>query len=173
MYSKLVWLISNVVGVKAATNKREIENGHRCHNLQRDQIDIIEPYIDPHCSLMKKSDEPTNHETSARSSYSRRFATPPCDLCSDVSVAMIYAADGCTCLTNRYQRRCMQHMLKVQDTDQIEIVEDYTLRAWRLAEVLSLISSTARYDVLEIDALGPDAPDDPLGESTLVLRRSG
>ena len=54
-----------------------------------------------------------------------------------------------------------------------EIVEDYTLRAWRLAEVLSLISSTARYDVLEIDALGPDAPDDPLGESTLVLRRSG
>lgn len=54
-----------------------------------------------------------------------------------------------------------------------EIVEDYTLRAWRLAEALALVSATGRYDVLEIDALGPDAPDDPLGESTFVLRRSG
>lgn len=52
-----------------------------------------------------------------------------------------------------------------------EIVEDYTLRAWRLAEALAIVSATARYDVLEIDALGPDAPDDPLGESTFVLRR--
>lgn len=66
-------------------------------------------------------------ELLAAPSCSRRFVTPPCDLCSDVSVAMVFAPAGCTCLANVYQRRCMQHMLRVQDTDTVEVVEDYTV----------------------------------------------
>lgn len=56
-----------------------------------------------------------------------RFVTPPCDLCSDVSVAMICAPKGCTCLANLYQRRCLQHVMRLADTDDFTIVEDYTV----------------------------------------------
>lgn len=57
----------------------------------------------------------------------RNFVTPKCDLCNSVSVAMIYAKNGCTCLENKYQRRCYQHLMRVADTDCFEIVEDYTV----------------------------------------------
>jgi len=60
--------------------------------------------------------------------FVRRFVTPPCDLCSDVSVVMIRAATGCTCLANVYQRRCHQHLQRASDTlEDFEIVEDYTV----------------------------------------------
>ncbi len=58
----------------------------------------------------------------------RKFVFSPCDLCSDKAVAMIKTANGCTCLKNIYQRRCMQHIIKLEDTDNgnFKIVEDYT-----------------------------------------------
>jgi hypothetical protein len=58
----------------------------------------------------------------------RKFVTPPCDLCSDVSVVMIRAPRGCTCLANVYQRRCVQHVHRAWDAvEDFEIVEDYTV----------------------------------------------
>ncbi len=56
------------------------------------------------------------------------FVTPPCDLCSSTAVAMIYAPHGCTCLSNKYQRRCHQHLQRADDTiEEFQIVEDYTV----------------------------------------------
>jgi hypothetical protein len=58
----------------------------------------------------------------------RKFVTPNCDLCSSVSVVMIRAPRGCTCLANVYQRRCAQHLQRADDTlEEFEIVEDYTV----------------------------------------------
>jgi len=57
----------------------------------------------------------------------RPFVTPPCDLCPDTSVVMIRAEAGCTCLSNIYQRRCYQHVLRLESTDRFEVVEDYTV----------------------------------------------
>ena len=58
----------------------------------------------------------------------RRFVTPPCDLCSSVSVVMIRAEEGCTCLANIYQRRCHHHLLRADNSlEKFKIVEDYTV----------------------------------------------
>lgn len=58
----------------------------------------------------------------------REFVFSKCDLCDDRAVAVIRADQGCTCLKNTYQRRCPQHMIKLQNSDfgEYEIVEDYT-----------------------------------------------
>jgi hypothetical protein len=41
---------------------------------------------------------------------------------------MIRAEEGCTCLSNIYQRRCHQHVLRLESTlDRFEVVEDYTV----------------------------------------------
>jgi hypothetical protein len=65
------------------------------------------------------NEQPTEH---------RKFVCPPCDLCSAVSVVMIRAPQGCTCLRNVYQRRCAQHLQRAWDTmEEFEIVEDYTI----------------------------------------------
>lgn len=54
------------------------------------------------------------------------YSKASCDLCSDIAVVMIYAPNGCTCLANKYQRRCMQHLIRADDyKEEFEIVEDY------------------------------------------------
>lgn len=52
-----------------------------------------------------------------------------CLLCSDDAVVIVYAENGCTCSPNKYQPRCMQHLMRANDSNEdIEIVEDF--RIW-------------------------------------------
>lgn len=50
------------------------------------------------------------------------MVTPKCFLCSAPAAAVIFAPHGCTCHAAQTQARCVQHMLRLQDTD-----EDYTI----------------------------------------------
>lgn len=51
--------------------------------------------------------------------------------CQDPVVAVVHAPEGCTCAGNRYQPRCMQHLMRLADTDEgcFEIVEDFRIGA--------------------------------------------
>lgn len=42
--------------------------------------------------------------------------TPRCSFCSSAAAALIDAPDGCTCSDRRWQYRCVQHMLRADDT---------------------------------------------------------
>lgn len=50
-----------------------------------------------------------------------------CLLCNDTAVVVVKADHGCTCAGNIYQPRCMQHLIKLDDSDtgRFEIVEDF------------------------------------------------
>lgn len=47
--------------------------------------------------------------------------------CEDAVVAVVKCPMGCTCAGNVYQPRCMQHLMRLEDTDwgRFEIVEDF------------------------------------------------
>ena len=47
--------------------------------------------------------------------------------CKDPVVAVVHTSDGCTCAANKYQPRCMQHLMRLDDTDggRFTIVEDF------------------------------------------------
>lgn len=49
--------------------------------------------------------------------------------CDDAVVAVVHTPDGCTCAANKYQPRCMQHLMRLDDTDggEFEIVEDFRI----------------------------------------------
>ena len=49
--------------------------------------------------------------------------------CDDAVVAVVHTPNGCTCAGNKYQPRCMQHLMRLSDTDEgcFEIVEDFRI----------------------------------------------
>lgn len=49
--------------------------------------------------------------------------------CKDPVVVVVHTPDGCLCAGNKYQPRCMQHLLRLHDTNEgeYEIVEDFRM----------------------------------------------
>jgi hypothetical protein len=49
--------------------------------------------------------------------------------CTDPVVAVLHTPEGCTCALNKYQPRCMQHLMRLGDTDEgnFKIVEDFRM----------------------------------------------
>lgn len=51
-----------------------------------------------------------------------------CLLCDDEAAVIICARHGCTCSPNKYQPRCMQHLIRAIDSNEtFEVVEDFTI----------------------------------------------
>lgn len=51
-----------------------------------------------------------------------------CLLCDDEAVVVVFAQHGCTCSPNKYQPRCMQHLVRAYATNEdIMIVEDFRI----------------------------------------------
>lgn len=51
-----------------------------------------------------------------------------CLICNDEAVVIVHAPCGCTCSPNKYQPRCMHHLMRATDTgEEIYIVEDFRI----------------------------------------------
>lgn len=51
-----------------------------------------------------------------------------CLLCEDEAVVIVHAPHGCLCSPNKYQPRCMQHLMRANDTDEdITVIEDFRI----------------------------------------------
>lgn len=57
-----------------------------------------------------------------------RPVVPRCFLCSSPAAATIFAPHGCACSDQQTQARCVQHMMRLRETDDnYDVVETYPM----------------------------------------------
>ncbi len=61
---------------------------------------------------------------------------PQCHFCTAAAAALLDMPEGCLCSARRYQYRCVQHILRAHDSEEIYTVvatfPDYTIVAAEL-----------------------------------------
>lgn len=75
-----------------------------------------------------------------------------CILCKDDAVVVVYAPNGCTCSPNKYQPRCMQHLMRLFDSDEggFDIIEDFRISLNGEQQPPASESDTAKADITAI-----------------------